>query len=180
MNGPLIDSKPRSYRPYLILLYAQDQRGLGHINRTLTIARHLLAAWPRAVAYIATRSPINNGFVLPERCDYIKLASRLVPEGFPHDIDDKRQFRRARRPMLREATECLSPDLVIVDHEPLGMNAEFREGLYALKEMRPDAAVVFGLRTSWTTRSASGRSGGRWEPTTRSATCSTASRSTAR
>ena len=25
-----------------MLLYAQDNRGLGHINRTLTIARHLL------------------------------------------------------------------------------------------------------------------------------------------
>lgn len=146
MNGPLIDSKPRSYRPYLILLYAQDQRGLGHINRTLTIARHLLAAHPRAVAYIATRSPINNGFVMPERCDLIKLATRMVPDCFPRDVEDKRHFRRARRHMLRDAAECLSPDLVIVDHEPLGANGEFREGLYALREMRPDATLIFGLR----------------------------------
>src|SRR5262245_43396770 len=146
MNGPLIDSKPRSYRPYLILLYAQDQRGLGHINRTLTIARHLLAAHPRAVAYIATRSPINNGFVMPERCDLIKLATRMIPDCFPREVEDKRHFRRARRHMLRDAAECLSPDLVIVDHEPLGANGEFREGLYALKEMRPDSVVIFGLR----------------------------------
>jgi predicted glycosyltransferase len=139
-------SKVRQYRPFLILLYAQDQRGLGHINRTLTIARHLLAANPRAVAYIATRSPINNGFVLPERCDYIKLATRIIPDCFPRDVEDKRHFRRARRHMLRDAAECLSPDLVIVDHEPLGANGEFREGLYALKEMRPDATVIYGLR----------------------------------
>ena len=48
--------------------------------------------------------------------------------------------------MLRDAAECLSPDLVIVDHEPLGANGEFREGLYALKEMRPDATLIYGLR----------------------------------
>ena len=142
----MIGPKPRPYRPFLILLYAQDQRGLGHINRTLTIARHLLAAWPKAVAYIATRSPINNGFVLPERCDLIKLATRIIPDCFPRDVEDKRHFRRARRHMLRDAAECLSPDLVIVDHEPLGANGEFREGLYALREMRPDATLIYGLR----------------------------------
>lgn len=139
-------AKVRPYRPYLILLYAQDQRGLGHINRTLTIARHLLEAHPRAVAYIATRSPINNGFVMPERCDYIKLATRIIPDCFQRDVEDKRHFRRARRHMLRDAAECLSPDLVIVDHEPLGANGEFREGLYALREMRPDATLIYGLR----------------------------------
>ena len=38
-----------------LLLYAQDNQGLGHVTRTLTIARHLLAAYPDTVAYIATR-----------------------------------------------------------------------------------------------------------------------------
>src|SRR5262245_14999532 len=139
-------AKARGYRPFLILLYGQDQRGLGHINRTLTIARHLLDSCPRAVAYIATRSPINNGFVMPERCDLIKLATRMIPDCFPREVEDKRHFRRARRHMLRDAAECLSPDLVIVDHEPLGANGEFREGLYALREMRPDATLIYGLR----------------------------------
>lgn len=134
-------------RPFLILLYAQDHRGLGHINRTLTIARHLLAARHDAVAYIVTRSPINSGFVLPERCDYIKLPGRLSPPMAPtgHEEDD-RHFLRTRRHMLRDAAEGLAPDLVIVDHEPLGAHGEFREGLYALKEERPDTRFVFGLR----------------------------------
>src|SRR5688572_15478741 len=69
----------RSTRTRTILLYAQDNRGLGHINRTLIIARHILAAYPTFVAYIATKSPIAGGFTLPERCDYIKLPTRLTP-----------------------------------------------------------------------------------------------------
>ena len=48
-----------------LLLYAQDRRGLGHINRTLTIARHILAANPNCVAYIATKSAITSNFTGP-------------------------------------------------------------------------------------------------------------------
>ncbi|TMA00565.1 MAG: hypothetical protein E6J99_04120, partial [Methanobacteriota archaeon] len=41
---------------------------------------------------------------------------------------------------------ALAPDLVLVDHEPLGRKGEFREGLYALKEESPTTKFVFGLR----------------------------------
>jgi predicted glycosyltransferase len=34
----------------------------------------------------------------------------------------------------------------LVDHEPLGSTAEFRDGLYALKAQRPATKFVFGLR----------------------------------
>jgi predicted glycosyltransferase len=43
-----------------LLLYAQDSKGMGHITRTLTIARHLLAACPNGVAYVATESPFDQ------------------------------------------------------------------------------------------------------------------------
>ena len=77
-----------------ILLYAQDNRGLGHINRTLTIARHILAAYPNLVAYLATKSRITSNFLLPERCDYIKLPARLGPETIQHAADVPQQARR--------------------------------------------------------------------------------------
>ena len=41
-----------------LFLYAQDTHGLGHVTRTLTIARHVLARYPNAVAYVATASPV--------------------------------------------------------------------------------------------------------------------------
>ena len=133
-----------------ILLYAQDNRGLGHINRTLTIARHVLAAYPNFVAYLATKSRITGNFILPKRCDYIKLPTRLTPETIQQTAEEEeatiRHFRKVRGQILRDTALGLAPELVLVDHEPLGAKGEFRDGLYALKEQCPATRFVFGLR----------------------------------
>src|SRR6266540_787959 len=133
-----------------LLLYAQDNRGLGHINRTLTIARHLLAAYPDLVAYIATKSPIGSLFTLPKRCDYIKTPTRLILGAHRQSVEEeeaaKQHFRNIRGQILRDAALGLAPELVLMDHEPLGSSGEFRAGLYALKEQCPATRFVFGLR----------------------------------
>ena len=133
-----------------LFFYAQDSRGLGHINRTLAIVRPLLARYQDCVAYIATRSPIGATFTLPERCDYIKLPSRLTPATAvetPEEEEEARErFRRIRGRLLREAALALAPDLVVVDHEPLGSAGEFRDGLFALRAARPATRFVCGLR----------------------------------
>jgi predicted glycosyltransferase len=133
-----------------LLLYAQDRRGLGHINRTLTIARHMLAAHPYLVAFIATKSAITGNFTLPERSDYIKLPTGLTPKIFRRSKQNKEvcdvHFRKLRAQILRDVALMLSPDLVVVDHEPLGASGEFRDGLYALKAQCPATKFIFGLR----------------------------------
>src|SRR6058998_1396021 len=48
--------------------------------------------------------------------------------------------------MLRDAALGLAPDLVLVDHEPLGSKGEFRDGLRALKAERPTTRFVCGMR----------------------------------
>src|SRR5437764_9268537 len=117
------EEEGRSERTRVVLLYAQDHRGLGHITRTLTIARHLLAAHPNLVAYIATKSPIASNFTLPDRCDYIKLPTRLSPGKTEQTVEElawaKQHFRNIRGQILRDAALSLAPDLVLVDHEPL-------------------------------------------------------------
>src|SRR5438034_107907 len=141
----------RSTQVRTLLLYAQDNKGLGHVTRTLTIARHLLARHPDCVAYIATKSPLA-GFTLPERCDYIKLPVLLYPppgaRQWTVDQEEaaKRHFRKVRGEMLRDVALGLAPDLVLVDHEPLGSKGEFRDGLRALKAERPTTRFVCGLR----------------------------------
>jgi predicted glycosyltransferase len=141
-------SRPKALR--VILLYSQDRRGLGHINRTLTIARHLLAADPNLVAYVATKSAISGNFTLPERCDYIKLPTRLTPRRIQRTAEDEQasnqHFRKLRAQILQDAALMLAPDLVLVDHEPMGSSGEFRDGLYALKAQYPGTRFVFGLR----------------------------------
>ncbi|TMH86108.1 MAG: hypothetical protein E6H42_04990 [Betaproteobacteria bacterium] len=132
-----------------LLLYAQDNQGLGHVTRTLTLARHVLARHPDCIAYIATKSPLA-GFTLPERCDYIKLPTLLTAgTARPTAAEEeaaKQHFRRVRGEILRDAALGLAPDLVLVDHEPLGSKGEFREGLWALKAQHPETRFVFGLR----------------------------------
>ena len=139
-----------SARIRTLLLYAQDNQGLGHVTRTLTIARHVLTRYPNSVAYITTKSPITSNFALPERCDYIKLPTRLTPETVEltpmEEEAAKQHFRRIRGDLLRAAALGLAPDLVLVDHEPLGSKGEFRDGLCALKAQCPGTRFVFGLR----------------------------------
>ncbi len=143
-------TSPRPTPTATVLLYAQDHQGLGHVTRTLTIARHVLAAYPNLVAYVTTKSPVAANFALPERCDYIKLPTLLtaavVPPTPAEEEAAKQRFRSIRGQILRAAALALAPDLVLVDHEPLGAKGEFREGLYALKEQYPSTRFVFGLR----------------------------------
>ena len=137
-------------RIYTIALYAQDKHGLGHINRTLAIARRLLAAQPRAVAVILTKSGIPSIFSVPERCDFIKLPVRITPAEVTQTAAEQEaaraRHRALTRQLLRDAVVGLAPELVLVDHEPLGYGGEFRDGLYALKERSPATRFVFGLR----------------------------------
>src|SRR5439155_10568312 len=112
------------------LMYAQDGKGMGHITRTTTIAKHLLAANPNWVAYITTEPPVIGEFALPDRCDYLKLPRRMSPTTVveaeaEHEaaIDHFRIHVRSR--ILREAALALAPDFVLVDHEPLGRKGEF-------------------------------------------------------
>src|SRR5262249_36069977 len=132
------------------VMYAQDSRGLGHINRTLTIARGLLGVHPDLVVYLLTKSPITRLFVLPERCDYIKLPTRLTPEGIAESTAERdaarERFRRLRSQLLTDAVLGLAPDLVLVDHEPLGYAGELSDGLWTLKRQCPGTRLVLGLR----------------------------------
>ena len=133
-----------------LLLYAQDSRGLGHITRTLTIARHVLETYSNCVAYLVSRSKIAWDTPWPLGCDYIKLPSRRTPKTVQRTPEDEQasleKFRSLRGRILREAALGLAPDLVYVDHEPLGSSGEFSEGLWALKKQHPQTRFVFGLR----------------------------------
>jgi len=133
-----------------VLVYAQDTRGLGHITRTLTITQHLLDAHENCIGYIVTRSKFAHNYPLPPRCDYIKLPSRKTPSTFTWPLEgdetSKKHFTRLRGQLLRDVALGLAPDLVLVDHEPLGSSGEFHDGLWALKAQSPATRFVFGLR----------------------------------
>jgi len=106
---------------HTLLLYAQDSKGMGHITRALTIAKHVLAAHPDSVAYITTESPITGDFPLPARCEFIQLPTHLssgpVPKTEAQDEPFNQHMSDDRARILHDIATELAPDLVIVDHD---------------------------------------------------------------
>ncbi|HYY90909.1 MAG TPA: glycosyltransferase [Candidatus Dormibacteraeota bacterium] len=132
------------------MLYAQDGKGMGHITRSLTIARHFLEVYRNSVAYIVSESPLVDEFSLPARCSYIKLPTHLAALPLPNTPEEDEAYNQHvsdyRAQILRKLALDLAPDLVLMDHEPFGHKGEFRDGLYALKAKCPNTRFVLGLR----------------------------------
>src|SRR2546430_9358861 len=107
-----------------LFLYAQDTHGMGHVTRTLTIARHVLARYPNAVAYVATASPVAGQLAPPPRCGYIKLPTPLTPPrgrpAPPPEKEGKRHFPRLPRAILPGAGLGPAPGAGVVDPQPPG------------------------------------------------------------
>lgn len=137
-------------RALRFLLYAQDGKGMGHITRSLTIASHLLEAYPNSAAYIVTESPLTEELVLPTGCTYVKLPTHQASASLPKKEEDDEAYNQhisdERAKILSTLTLKLAPDLVLVDHEPFGHRGEFRDGLFALKARCPNTRFVLGLR----------------------------------
>ena len=131
-----------------ILIYAQDNRGLGHIRRTTTIARAVLAARPQAAVLLASKSAWPAKLDLGDRFEFLKLPGQFTANAAP---EGERQLqvesvRGLRRSLLREAAHALAPSLVLMDNEPLGFGGEMDQALDAAQRANPDTRLVFGMR----------------------------------
>lgn len=134
--------------PDTILMYAQDNLGLGHVRRTTTIARAVLDARPQAAVLLASKSAWPASLDLGERFEFLKLPGQFTAKAV---LDGDRQqqvesIRTLRRSLLREAAQALAPSLVLVDNEPLGFGGEMKEALDAARRVNRDTRLVFGMR----------------------------------
>ncbi|MGH2968135.1 MAG: glycosyltransferase family protein [Solirubrobacteraceae bacterium] len=130
------------------MFYSHDTYGLGHLRRTLALARFLPAGRPMLSQLIVTGSPLAHRFQLPPRTDYIKLPSVLkmgvetyesrslgVPFGTLRDL---------REDMLLSTARHFQPQLLLVDNVPRGLKGELVPTLRLLKER--SCRLVLGLR----------------------------------
>ncbi|HEX8990638.1 MAG TPA: glycosyltransferase [Anaerolineales bacterium] len=132
------------------LLYCHDTYGLGHIRRTLALARHFTRRIPGAEVLIATGSPVAHSFVLPPRVDYVKLpavtktnAGGYRARSLDLEFDAIRDLRAA---ILHETARVYQPDVFLVDHAPQGLKGEALSTLTMLKYTQPECLRVLGLR----------------------------------
>jgi predicted glycosyltransferase len=130
------------------MFYSHDSYGLGHLRRTLALARHLPSTRPALSQLIVTGSPLAHRFALPPGTDYIKLPSVLKlgvdayePRYLRVPFSDVRDLRME---ILLSAARHVQPRLLIVDNVPSGLKGELVPTLRFLKEQA--CLLVLGLR----------------------------------
>jgi predicted glycosyltransferase len=140
----------RQGTPARVLIYSHDTYGLGHLRRSILIARGLAEARDAPSILIATGSPHAQAFDLPSRCDTLKLpavtkskAGHYRPRRLKIPLDDLVQVRAD---LLRTAARSFAPDLILVDHSPVGMQGELWPLFDDLRQWSVRPAVVLGLR----------------------------------
>lgn len=133
---------------YNILMYSHDTYGLGHIRRTMAIAKHLRNKDTNIL--ILTGSPIAGRFNFPKQVDYVRIPGMIKQtneEYIPLAIRiDQEQALNIRTNIILATAKTFKPDLFIIDKEPLGLKKEVLPTLIWLKNKLKHTRTVLGLR----------------------------------
>ena len=162
VEAPSASPRARPVRPRLappptreapsprVAMYSQGMVGFGHIRRNASIAQALRASpLPPAIVMIAEAWQAG-ALPMPEGVDCVTLpALRREPDGaynprFLLDVSDQ-ELIALRSRVIRSAMQVFEPDVLIVDHLPLGAARELTRTLEQLQE-RGTTRCVLGLR----------------------------------
>ncbi len=145
-------SRERGYSAHLrrILLYSHDTYGLGHLRRNLAIAGHLLRTIDQLQVVLVSGSPVASRFSLPRGLQIVSLPPvvKVAPEAY-NARDNEIGFgvvSRARAAIIADVARRFRPDVLLVDHAPLGMKGELLPTFETLRRDVPGARIVLGLR----------------------------------
>lgn len=152
--GPLemrvADRASAAPRVRTVLLYSHDTYGLGHLRRNTAIAHALRARDPDLDVVLLTGSRIAGQLPIPPGISVIHLPSAVktgAERYRPSDPGRSMLGLRAQRAGLISSTLLrLRPDVLLVDHAPLGMKGELSLALRMARERLPSTRVVLGLR----------------------------------
>lgn len=136
--------------PRRALLYSHDSYGLGHLRRTMLIAEGLALRPAIDDVLVVTGSPRSQSFHLPPGIDLVKLPvvtkddrGAYRPRTLRQTLDET----VALRSRIIEATvEAFRPDVVLVDHAPVGLRGELLPVLERRAGRRGGPLMVLGLR----------------------------------
>lgn len=135
-------------KSYNILMYSHDTYGLGHIRRTMAIARNLVR--PGVNILIVTGSPVVGRFNLPAGVDFVRMPGMIKKTNsiyVPHSIKvDPKTVITIRKNIISSTAKAFKPDLFIVDKVPSGLRSEVKPTLKWIKKHLPCTRVVLGLR----------------------------------
>ena len=113
-----------------LLIYSQDGLGLGHLRRARNIAREVIDREPGCAVLVVADSPATPFFSSLPGVDYLKLPTILKRDrsvwragSLPFQTD---QVVTLRARLMLSIMEEFSPDVVLVDHMPLGALGELK------------------------------------------------------
>ncbi len=133
-----------------VLLYSHDSYGLGHLRRSLAIARRLLDHPHAPQVVLASGSPVLDRVERPERLITAQLppVTKVGPEEYrPVDSNVSMSLvRRARSAVLQDVALRWRPDVLLVDHAPHGLKGELLPVFDAITSRKLGTRVVLGLR----------------------------------
>jgi len=132
-----------------LLVYSHDTFGLGHLRRNLNLIRALSTRFPGFSALLVTGSPMVHRYSMPKGADYLKMPAvrKVAPEAYePRTLSmDGAGIHTLRSNLLLRTIRDYDPNVLLVDHSPVGMRGELRPSLEWLAE-RKDCIRVLGLR----------------------------------
>lgn len=131
-----------------VLIYSHDSFGLGHLRRCRTIAHALVEHFPNLSVIILSGSPIIGSFDFRARVDFIRIPGVIKLRNGEYtslklhlDISETLAIRES---IIKHTAEVFTPDLFIVDKEPLGLHGEVESTLKILKSK--GVPLVLGVR----------------------------------
>jgi len=136
--------------PTRILTYCHDSVGLGHLRRSINVAR-ALAEHERDVSVLClTSSERPDLFELPRGVDFVRLP------GLRKSGDGGYTARRLgissmevtslRAQMVKTVARSFWPDVILVDHAPLGIQGELLPMLEDQRERGSQVMTILGMR----------------------------------
>lgn len=138
-----------------IMLYSHDSWGLGHLRRSLAIAHRINRSIPDTTCLIVTGSPVATSFPLDVGVEIVKLPSVTKDE---QGYYQSRQLHSSygdllqlRQSVLNGVFESFSPDLLIVDHQLVGLDGELLPVLRRAKAR--GISTIYGMREVLDSRS---------------------------
>src|SRR5437660_9438477 len=111
-----------------IMTYSHDGFGLGHLRRNTTIGSQLAHEVPKSSVLMLIGCPTGAVFKLPLGVDFIKLPSIIkrdtgVWEPLRLRIGLERT-KALRVATIQQVAHVVHPQLLVVDHVPLGVWGE--------------------------------------------------------
>ncbi len=120
-----------------VLIYSHDSFGLGHLRRCRAIAHSLVDAYKGLSVLILSGSPIISRFDFKARVDFIRIPGVVkLRNGDYTSLGlhiELNQTLAIRASIIQHTAEIYSPDIFLVDKEPLGLRGEVAETLRLLK-----------------------------------------------